>query len=49
MFDSRFKKEGIFNLKTGMDYRQYILEPGFSKVSISFKSFDFDFSKKILF
>ncbi|KAF1743736.1 hypothetical protein MXB_5089, partial [Myxobolus squamalis] len=28
MFLSRFKKEGIFNLETGLSYRKNILEPG---------------------
>ncbi|XP_042145379.1 thimet oligopeptidase-like [Ixodes scapularis] len=28
MFDTRFKKEGILNPKTGMDYREKILCPG---------------------
>ncbi|KAM7287043.1 thimet oligopeptidase [Ixodes scapularis] len=28
MFDARFKKEGILNPKTGMDYREKILCPG---------------------
>ncbi|KAG0435714.1 hypothetical protein HPB47_018352, partial [Ixodes persulcatus] len=28
MFDERFKKEGILNPKTGMDYREQILCPG---------------------
>ena len=32
MFDARFKKEGILNAITGMDYRRCILEPGFSQV-----------------
>ena len=32
MFETRFKKEGILNEKTGLDYRRSILEPGGSKV-----------------
>ena len=28
MFESRFKKEGILNPKTGMDYRTMVLGPG---------------------
>ena len=28
MFESRFLKEGIFNLKTGLSYRNEILRPG---------------------
>ncbi|KAL1426769.1 hypothetical protein MTO96_017997 [Rhipicephalus appendiculatus] len=31
LFDTRFKKEGILNPKTGMDYRKQILEPGSTK------------------
>ena len=31
MFQSRFDKEGVLNLKTGMDYRNMILRPGGSK------------------
>ncbi|KAI8467776.1 MAG: Thimet oligopeptidase [Monoraphidium minutum] len=31
MFRARFKKEGIFNPKPGMDYRREILEPGGSR------------------
>jgi len=31
MFDSRFKKDGILNPATGLDYRRHILEPGGSK------------------
>ncbi|XP_077498788.1 thimet oligopeptidase-like isoform X1 [Amblyomma americanum] len=31
LFDTRFKKEGILNPKTGMDYRRQILEPGSTK------------------
>jgi Zn-dependent oligopeptidase len=34
MFNSRFKKEGVFNTKTGMDYRNSILAPGGSKDAI---------------
>lgn len=33
LFEARFKKEGILNADTGMDYRQHILEPGSTKVS----------------
>ncbi len=29
----RFKKRGLVNSKTGMDYRKYILQPGGSLVS----------------
>jgi len=32
MFEARFKKEGILNPKTGLDYRKMILEPGGSIV-----------------
>ena len=32
MFDSRFKKDGILNPATGLDYRRHILEPGGSIV-----------------
>jgi Zn-dependent oligopeptidase len=28
MFHHRFAKEGIFNKKTGMDYRKCVLAPG---------------------
>lgn len=28
MFYSRFKKEGIFNRKLGLEYRRKVLEPG---------------------
>ncbi|XP_064462874.1 thimet oligopeptidase-like isoform X2 [Ornithodoros turicata] len=31
LFSSRFKKEGIFNKQTGMEYRKKILEPAGSK------------------
>uniref|UniRef100_A0A023FXA5 Putative thimet oligopeptidase ixodes scapularis thimet oligopeptidase n=1 Tax=Amblyomma parvum TaxID=251391 RepID=A0A023FXA5_AMBPA len=31
LFETRFKKEGILNPKTGMDYRRQILEPGSTK------------------
>ena len=31
MFQSRFDKEGVLNLKTGLDYRNMILGPGGSK------------------
>ncbi|XP_077498525.1 thimet oligopeptidase-like [Amblyomma americanum] len=31
LFETRFKKEGILNPKTGMDYRRHILEPGSTK------------------
>merc|ERR1719354_389068 len=31
MFQSRFDKEGVLNLKTGLDYRNMILQPGGSK------------------
>jgi len=31
MFQSRFDKEGVLNLKTGLDYRNMILRPGGSK------------------
>jgi len=31
---SRFKKEGIFNQKTGMEFRKRVLEPGDSKPAI---------------
>lgn len=34
MFETRFKKEGILNPKTGLDYRRCILEPGGSLVMI---------------
>jgi thimet oligopeptidase len=34
MFNSRFKQEGIFNAKTGMDYRNLVLAPGGSKDAI---------------
>lgn len=32
MFASRFKKEGVMNVKTGSDYRKCILQPGGSLV-----------------
>ena len=28
MFATRFAKEGVMNLKTGLDYRNMILKPG---------------------
>merc|ERR1719464_2590685 len=31
MFQSRFDKEGVLNLETGLDYRNMILRPGGSK------------------
>lgn len=31
LFEARFKKEGILNADTGMDYRKHILEPGSTK------------------
>jgi thimet oligopeptidase len=34
MFASRFKKEGILNKSTGIDYRRFILERGGSVVSV---------------
>jgi hypothetical protein len=36
MFEARFKKEGILNPKTGLDYRRMILEPGGSIVRYYF-------------
>ncbi|KAJ2161163.1 metalloendopeptidase [Coemansia sp. RSA 552] len=34
MYESRFKKDGIDNEKTGMDYRREILQPGGSRDSV---------------
>ena len=34
MFQSRFDKEGVLNLKTGMDYRNMVLRPGGSKAGM---------------
>ena len=34
MFDTRFKKDGILNSKTGQEYRRFILQPGGSLVKI---------------
>ena len=31
MYATRFKKDGILNPKTGLDYRNIILKPGGSK------------------
>ncbi|KAJ1642177.1 metalloendopeptidase [Coemansia asiatica] len=40
MFEARFKKEGLFNKQTGMDYRREILAPGGSRdASISLEKF----------
>ena len=33
MFATRFAKEGVMNLKTGLDYRNMILKPGGRKNS----------------
>ena len=37
MFATRFAKEGVMNLKTGLDYRNMILKPG-KTARKSFKS-----------
>ncbi|KAJ2159800.1 metalloendopeptidase [Coemansia sp. RSA 552] len=34
MYESRFKKDGVDNAKTGMDYRRQILQPGGSRDSM---------------
>ncbi|KAJ2857172.1 metalloendopeptidase [Coemansia erecta] len=40
MFEARFKKEGLFNKQTGMNYRREILAPGGSRdASINLEKF----------